>query len=119
MSSGGPYSRSDREVMARIRRSPGGKAGYKQLIRELGLGGGRERRLLLEQLTRMVARGELVRAGDEMWSIPKREPDAAPAKSNGQPYPGRRGLRPAGLRPAGSRWQGFEEIVRSGRERLV
>ena len=114
-----PYPRSDRDLLARISRSHGGRAGYKQLIRELGLGGGRERRLLLEQLTRMVARGELVRSADEMWSIPKREPDAAPTKNQGQPYPGRRGMRPAGPRPAGSRWQGFEEIVRSGRERLI
>ena len=35
---------TDRELIARIARSPGGKAGYKQLVRELGLGGGRERR---------------------------------------------------------------------------
>ena len=69
-----PPARSDRDLLARISRSAGSKAGYKQLVRELGLGGGRERRLLVEQLTRMVARGELVRAGDDMWSIPKREP---------------------------------------------
>jgi len=28
---------TDRELIARIARSPGGKAGYKQLVRELGL----------------------------------------------------------------------------------
>src|ERR1700728_1626396 len=67
-------SRSDRDLLARIARSAGSKAGYKQLIRELGLGGGRERRLLVEQLTRLVARGELARLGDDMWAIPKREP---------------------------------------------
>jgi ribonuclease R len=70
MSSRGPQNRSDRELLARIRRSPNGRAGYKQLIRELGLGGGRERRLLSEQLTRMVARGELVRSDGESWAIP-------------------------------------------------
>ena len=48
---------TDRELLARIARSAGGKAGYKQLVRELGLGGGRERRLLLEQLARLTARG--------------------------------------------------------------
>ncbi len=52
---------TDRELVARIARSAGGKAGYKQLVRELGLGGGRERRLLLEQLARLTARGELAK----------------------------------------------------------
>jgi len=100
-------SRSDRDLLARISRSTGSKAGYTQLIRELGLGGGRERRLLLEQLTRLVARGELVRAGDDTWSIPKREPimdqqHASYSRSAGH-----------------GRWDGMEAAVRSGRERLV
>src|SRR5581483_9903525 len=62
---------TDRELVARIARSPGAKAGFKQLVRELGLGGGRERRLLLEQLARMTARGELAKLDREMWSIPR------------------------------------------------
>ncbi len=61
---------TDRELLARIARSPGGKAGYKQLVRELGLGGGRERRLLLEQLARLTAAGRLVTLHREMWSLP-------------------------------------------------
>ncbi len=61
---------NDRELVARIARSAGGKAGYKQLVREFGLGGGRERRLLLEQLARLTARGELAKLDREMWSIP-------------------------------------------------
>src|SRR6059058_4130088 len=32
---------TDRELLAQIARSSGGKAGYKQLVRELGLGAGR------------------------------------------------------------------------------
>ncbi len=63
---------TDRDLLAQIARSAGGKAGYKQLVRELGLGGGRERRLLLEQLARMTARGDLVKTDREHWSIPKR-----------------------------------------------
>ena len=63
---------TDRELLAQIARSAGGKAGYKQLVRELGLGGGRERRLLLEQLARITARGDLVKTDREHWSIPKR-----------------------------------------------
>ena len=103
----GPYAHSDRDLIARIRRSAGGKAGYKQLIRELGLGGGRERRLLVEQLTRMVARGELVRLSDELWGVPR--PPAEDA-------------RPVRSRSAGEgRWAGFEQAAagRSGRDRLV
>lgn len=62
---------TDRELIALIARSAGSKAGYKQLVREFGLGGGRERRLLLEQLARMTARGDLVKLDREHWSIPK------------------------------------------------
>jgi ribonuclease R len=62
---------TDRELIARIARSAGQKAGYKQLVRELSLGGGRERRLLLEQLARLTARGALAKLDREHWSIPK------------------------------------------------
>ena len=62
---------TDAELVARIARSAGQKAGYKQLVRELSLGGGRERRLLLEQLARLFARGVLVKLDREHWSIPR------------------------------------------------
>lgn len=62
---------TDRELIGRIARSPGGKAGYKQLVRELGLGGGRERRLLLEQLARLTVRGRLVQIDREQWGLPR------------------------------------------------
>jgi len=62
---------TDKELVARIARSAGSKAGYKQLVRELSLGGGRERRLLLEQLARLTARGELTKLDREHWSIPR------------------------------------------------
>ena len=62
---------TDRELVTRIARSAGGKAGYKQLVRELGLAGGRERRLLLEQLARLTVRGQLAKLDREHWSIPK------------------------------------------------
>jgi ribonuclease R len=70
-----PYPQTDRELMRLIERSPGHRAGYKQLIRELGLGGGRERRLLLEQLARITARGELVKTESEQWSLPSASPE--------------------------------------------
>jgi len=62
---------NDRELISRIARSASGKAGYKQLVRELGLGGGRERRLLLEQLARITVRGELVKLDREIWGVPR------------------------------------------------
>ena len=95
----GPYSQSDRELLARIRRSANGRAGYKQLIRELGLGGGRERRLLLEQLTRMVGRGELIRVEGEAWAVPE-------------------AVRPARASVPGTD-TAADGLGRSGRERLV
>ncbi len=70
-----PYPQSDRELIRMIERSPAHRAGYKQLIRELGLGGGRERRLLLEQLARITLRGELVKLDEGQWSLPHSTPE--------------------------------------------
>src|ERR1700677_3802298 len=69
---------TDRELLTRISRSAGQQAGYKQLVRELSLGGGMQRRLLLEQLARMTARGALVKLDREHWSIPKKVSGAVP-----------------------------------------
>ena len=82
-----PYPQSDRELVRRIERSAEHRAGYKQLVRELGLGGGRERRLLLEQLARITARGELVKTEFEMWALPEAafEKTARPAPSDAMP----------------------------------
>jgi len=60
---------TDRELLARIAASPSQKAGYKQLVRELSLPGGRARRLLLEQLDRLTVRGQLVHIDREHWAI--------------------------------------------------
>jgi ribonuclease R len=62
---------TDLELVARIAAAAGQKAGYKQLIREFGLGGGRERRLLLEQLARLTVRGQLIQLDREHWSLPR------------------------------------------------
>src|ERR1700753_3472187 len=96
---------TDRDLLGRISRSAGQKAGYKQLIRELGLGGGRERRLLLEQLSAMVTRGDLVQMGESMWGLPPKAADSDASK-------------PVKTRP-GSRFAGMEAMVSSGRDRLV
>jgi ribonuclease R len=61
---------TDKELFERVSRSAGQRAGYKQLVRELGLGGGRERRLLLEQLDRLTASGVLVKLDREFWAVP-------------------------------------------------
>ena len=61
---------TDNELLQRVERSAGQRAGYKQLVRELGLGGGRERRLLLEQLDRLTANGQLVKVDREFWALP-------------------------------------------------
>jgi ribonuclease R len=102
-----PYPRSDRDLVNRISRSAGSRAGYKQLVRELGLGGGRERRLLVEQLTRMVARGELIRAGDDAWALPTPPENPKGVATSDQRTSSR------------GRFEGFEAAVRSGRDRLV
>ncbi len=73
---------TDRELVARIARSAGGKAGYKHLVRELGLAGGRERRLLLEQLARLTARGVLTKLDREHWSIPRENSSVGGTREN-------------------------------------
>jgi ribonuclease R len=102
-----PYPQTDRELIRRIERSAGHRAGYKQLIRELGLGGGRERRLLLEQLARITARGELVKTEFEQWAIPSATHDkmARPPRTDAMP----------GERPA----QNHGQPLRATRDRLV
>jgi ribonuclease R len=72
----------DRALLAHIIRSAGSKAGYKQLVRELGLGGGRDRRLLLEQLARLTARGDLTQLERGIWTIPSRASSAAGTRDN-------------------------------------
>jgi ribonuclease R len=62
---------TDRELLARIAASPSQKAGYKQLVREFSLPGGRARRLLLEQLERLTVRSQLVHIDREHWSLAK------------------------------------------------
>jgi ribonuclease R len=62
---------TDRELLARIAAYPGQKAGYKQLVRELSLPGGRARRLLLQQLARLTVRGQLIQPDRDLWSLPR------------------------------------------------
>ncbi len=66
---------NDRELLRHIERLPGGRAGYKQLVRELGLGGGQERRELREQLGRLTGARQLRQIDGDHWMIPR--PDGA------------------------------------------
>ncbi len=61
---------SDSAILRKIERQPRHTAGYKQLVRELGARGN-ERRELAERLRQLVARGELVQADGDRYSIPQ------------------------------------------------
>src|SRR5665213_2678231 len=104
-----PYPRTDRELLRRIERSAGQRAGYKQLVRELGLGGGRERRLLLDQLSRMTARGEIVKTDAEQWALP----GAAPEKT------ARVASIPLTRDGAAREWATRSDSSRATRDRLI
>ena len=75
--SGHPYPHTDRDILRHVQRAPGRRAGYKELVRELGMGGGRERRLLLEQLARMTARGALAKVDRDTWTLPEAQVERA------------------------------------------
>ena len=60
---------NDRELLRHIERLPNGRAGYKQLVRELGLGGGQERRELREQLGRLTGSRQLLQIDGDHWKI--------------------------------------------------
>ncbi len=112
--SGQPYSQTDREILRRVQRA-GGRAGYKQLVRELGMGGGRERRLLLEQLARMTMRGALVKLDAEHWALPEahtQRPKNA-ARIQAAASGGRRGFA-AGLRARAADRQRERSLSRAG-----
>jgi ribonuclease R len=60
---------TEKLIQRHIERLPHQSAGYKQLIRELGLHGA-ERRELEEKLSEMVERGKLVLTGRDRYSLP-------------------------------------------------
>src|SRR5690242_8745508 len=61
---------SDSSILKKIQRQPKQTAGYKQLVRELGLHG-EERRELSDRLQKLVASGQLVQADSDRYSIPQ------------------------------------------------
>jgi ribonuclease R len=61
---------SDSAILKKLERQPKKAAGYKQLVRELGLHGD-ERKQLSGRLQKMVARGELVQVDSDRYAIPQ------------------------------------------------
>src|SRR6185369_9890818 len=61
---------SDSAILKKIQRQPKQKAGYKQLVRELGLHGD-ERKALNQRLKKLVASGQLVASDPEQYAIPQ------------------------------------------------
>ncbi len=61
---------SDAIVLKKIQRQPKQSAGYKQLVRELGLHGD-ARKELAGRLQKMVSRGELVQVDGDRYAIPQ------------------------------------------------
>src|SRR5258708_38930364 len=61
---------SDSSILKKIQRQPRQTAGFKQLVRELGLHGD-ERRELHERLQKLVAAGQLLAVGSDRYAIPQ------------------------------------------------
>ncbi|MBV9181235.1 MAG: VacB/RNase II family 3'-5' exoribonuclease [Acidobacteria bacterium] len=61
---------SDAAIVQKIRQQPKQVAGYKQLVRELGLHGD-DRRKLFEHLGKLVLAGTLVKLDSDRYAIPK------------------------------------------------
>src|SRR5215475_7288679 len=60
---------SDSAILKKIERQPKRAAGFKQLVRELGLHG-EKRRELDERLDRLVAGGQLIRVDSDRYALP-------------------------------------------------
>jgi ribonuclease R len=65
---------SDSIILKHIARQPKRTAGFKQLVRELGLRG-EERRELDEQLRKLVARGALIQGDSDRYALPQAAAD--------------------------------------------
>ena len=63
-------SLSESAILKKIDRQPRHTAGYKQLVRELGVHGN-ERRELSDRLRKMVAKGELVQVDSDRYATPQ------------------------------------------------
>ena len=87
---------NDRDLLRHIERLPGGRAGFKQLVRELRLGGGQERRDLRQQLGRLTGTRQLRQIDGEHWMLPA--PGTAGSDKPRHEQPGRNEPRRPGVR---------------------
>src|SRR3954469_6710799 len=80
---------NDKDILRHIERQPKQTAGFKQLVREMGIGGGNARRELHDVLTKLVRRGDLAELAGDRWAIPAKRragSDGAGGKSaSGRP----------------------------------
>jgi ribonuclease R len=65
---------SDSTILTHIARQPKSQAGYKQLVRELGLHG-EERRELNDHLQKLVKRGQLISLDSDRYALPQAAAD--------------------------------------------
>ena len=65
---------SDSTILTHIARQPKSQAGYKQLVRELGLHG-EERRELTDHLQKLVKRGQLIPLDSDRYALPQAAAD--------------------------------------------
>ena len=65
---------SDSSILKNIQRQPRQTAGYKQLVRELGLHAG-ERRELHDRLQKLVAEGQLLAVDSDRYAVPQAPSD--------------------------------------------
>ena len=75
---------NDRDLLSHMARLPGGRAGFRQLVRELRLGGGQERRELRQQLGRLTGTRQLRQIDGEHWMLPRPEASADAPRSEKQ-----------------------------------
>jgi ribonuclease R len=61
---------SDSDILKKIERQPKRTAGFKQMVRELGVRGD-DRRMLAERLKHLVAMGQLVQVDSDRYAIPQ------------------------------------------------
>jgi len=61
---------SDSAIVKKIERQPKQTAGYKQLVRELGLHG-EERKALSDRLRKLVSSGQLIQSDSDRYAIPQ------------------------------------------------
>jgi ribonuclease R len=61
---------SDSDILKKIERQPKRMAGFKQLVRELGVRGD-DRRVLAERLKHLAAMGQLVQVDSDRYAVPQ------------------------------------------------